>query len=91
MDNEDIQYREKFDYQKYSDLAKDNKVVAIGEVGLDYEQYVTVNPDFFRPGESVPLVGNAGRIKAELGWEPRISFEAMIRQMVRNDLKLLGG
>ena len=65
--------------------------VAFGEVGLDYEQYVTVNPDFFRPGESVPLVGNAGRIKAELGWEPRISFEAMIRQMVRNDLKLLGG
>ncbi|MDY0302433.1 MAG: TatD family hydrolase [Candidatus Moranbacteria bacterium] len=39
VDNEDIKYREKFDYQKYLDLAKDNKVVAIGEVGLDYHHF----------------------------------------------------
>ena len=36
VDNEDINYREKFDYQKYLELARDKKVVAIGEVGLDY-------------------------------------------------------
>ncbi|MDX9913411.1 MAG: TatD family hydrolase [Candidatus Moranbacteria bacterium] len=38
-DNENIKYREKFDYQKYLDLARDKKVVAIGEVGLDYHHF----------------------------------------------------
>lgn len=38
-DNENIKYREKFDYQKYFDLARDKKVVAIGEVGLDYHHF----------------------------------------------------
>lgn len=38
-DNENIKYREKFDYQSYLELAKDKKVVAIGEVGLDYHHF----------------------------------------------------
>ncbi|MFZ2154213.1 MAG: TatD family hydrolase [Candidatus Moraniibacteriota bacterium] len=39
INNEDIKYREEFDYQKYLDLARDEKVVAIGEVGLDYHHF----------------------------------------------------
>jgi GDPmannose 4,6-dehydratase len=35
------------------------------------------------------LVGDAGKAKRELGWEPRTSFEELIRLMVRSDLKLL--
>ncbi|MFA6183552.1 MAG: TatD family hydrolase [Parcubacteria group bacterium] len=38
-DNENIKYREKFDYQKYLTLTQDKKVVAIGEVGLDYHHF----------------------------------------------------
>ena len=63
--------------------------VAFDTVGLDYEKYVIVNPDFFRPGETVPLVGNAAKIRQDLGWYPRISFEDMVRNMVRHDMDLL--
>ena len=63
--------------------------IAFAAAGLEYEQYVKVNEGYFRPGETVPLVGNAARIKADLGWQPQISFEAMIQAMVEQELKLL--
>ena len=63
--------------------------VAFAAAGLEYGQYVKVNEGYFRPGETVPLVGNAARIKADLGWQPQISFEAMIQAMVEQELKLL--
>lgn len=63
--------------------------VAFAAADLEYEQYVKVNEGYFRPGETVPLVGNAARIKADLGWQPQISFEAMIQAMVEQELKLL--
>lgn len=63
--------------------------VAFAAAGLEYEQYVKVNEGYFRPGETVPLVGNAARIKADLGWQPQISFESMIQAMVEQELKLL--
>ena len=63
--------------------------IAFASVGLKYEPYVRLNKEFFRPGEKVPLVGNAARIRRDLGWQPRISFEQMIRDMVRQDLQAL--
>ena len=62
---------------------------AFGEVGLDYESYVKVNPDYYRPGEKVPLVGDASAILRDLGWRSKISFQSMIGCMVRHDLDLL--
>ena len=63
--------------------------IAFSSVGLEYESYVRLNKDLFRPGEKVPLVGNAARIRRDLGWQPRISFEQMIKDMVRQDLLAL--
>ena len=63
--------------------------VAFAAVELEHEQYVRVNEGYFRPGETVPLVGNAARISQDLGWKPRRSFEEMIRTMVRNEMELL--
>ena len=63
--------------------------IAFASVGLEYESYVRLNKDLFRPGEKVPLVGNAARIRRDLGWQPRISFAEMIENMVRQDLLAL--
>ena len=63
--------------------------IAFASAGLEYESYVRLNKDLFRPGEKVPLVGNAARIRRDLGWQPRISFVEMIENMVRQDLLAL--
>jgi GDPmannose 4,6-dehydratase len=59
---------------------------AFSRVGLDYRDHVRVDPAFVRPPEPVPLVADASRARAELGWEPRVSFEAMISLMVDADV-----
>ena len=64
--------------------------VAFDEVGLPWEPHVVIDDAFKRPAEVDLLVGDAGKAKRELGWEPRTSFEELIRLMVRSDLRLLG-
>ena len=63
--------------------------VAFSSVGLEYEKYVKVNEEYFRQGETVPLVGNATKVFRELGWMAKKSFEAMICSMVLHELELL--
>jgi GDPmannose 4,6-dehydratase len=58
-------------------------------VGLNWEDYVVVDPAFYRPDESVQLVGCIYKIKAELGWKPEYSFKQLVELMVEHDLKLL--
>jgi len=60
--------------------------LAFGALDLNYEPYLIIDPKFFRPKEAVPLVGDAGRARRQLGWQPRKSFEGMIREMVQSDL-----
>ncbi len=60
--------------------------LAFEELDLNYESHLVIDPEFFRPKEPVPLVGDAGKAKLQLGWQPRKSFEDMIREMVRSDL-----
>jgi GDPmannose 4,6-dehydratase len=63
--------------------------VAFDRAGLDWERYVVIDDAFKRPAEVDLLVGNPAKAKAELGWEPRTSFEELIRLMVDADLELL--
>jgi GDPmannose 4,6-dehydratase len=65
--------------------------LAFEHVGLEWEPYVVIDPAFLRPAEVDLLVGDSGKAKRELGWEPRTSFEELIRLMVDADLKALGG
>jgi GDPmannose 4,6-dehydratase len=62
---------------------------AFGCVGLNWQDYVSVDPTFYRPDESVQLVGSINKIQSQIGWKPQYSFEQMIELMVDSDLKEL--
>jgi GDPmannose 4,6-dehydratase len=49
---------------------------------------VKVDPRYFRPTEVETLLGDAGKAKRELGWEPRISFDDLVKEMVLADLEV---
>ena len=63
--------------------------IAFAHAGLDYEKYVSVDPALFRPAEVDVLLGDATRARSVLGWEPTISLEQMIGEMVDADIKRL--
>jgi GDPmannose 4,6-dehydratase len=62
---------------------------AFSVVDLEYERYVTVNPEYYRPSETVALCGDATRVRRELGWAPSKDFAAIVEEMVQADLQLL--
>jgi GDPmannose 4,6-dehydratase len=62
--------------------------------GLDEKGYdvsgrcvVSVDPRYFRPTEVDSLLGDASKARTKLGWVPKITFEELVREMVREDLK----
>jgi GDPmannose 4,6-dehydratase len=62
------------------------------EVGRDAKTgkaLVEVDPRFFRPTEVELLIGDATKARQKLGWEPKIKFEQLVREMTQHDLKLL--
>jgi GDPmannose 4,6-dehydratase len=63
--------------------------VAFDHVGLDWEKYVVVDPKFYRPAEVDLLVGDPGKAKRVLGWEPSVTFQELARIMVDADLVAL--
>lgn len=61
--------------------------IAFDHVGLNYEDYVVIDPKYFRPAEVDILLGDPSKAKRKLGWEAKISLEEMILEMVDADLK----
>jgi GDPmannose 4,6-dehydratase len=59
---------------------------AFAHVGLDPSEHVRVDPAFVRPPEATPQIGNASRARDVLGWEPEVTFDALIGEMVDADL-----
>jgi GDPmannose 4,6-dehydratase len=62
---------------------------AFAHVGLTPGDHVVVDPEFVRPHDPVPLVGDPSKAHAKLGWAPRTPFADMIGAMVEADLALL--
>ena len=60
------------------------------EIGKDKETgkvLVKINPEFFRPGEVPLLLGDNSKAKKVLGWEPKVTFKALAKMMVEDDLE----
>lgn len=68
---------------------RDLVACAFETVGLDWEQYVSVDPAFYRPDEPVQLVGCIDKIRQKLNWQPEHSFNRLVEVMVKHDLALL--
>jgi len=49
---------------------------------------IRVDPRYFRPTEVETLLGDASKAKKELGWEPKISFDELVKEMVLADLEV---
>jgi GDPmannose 4,6-dehydratase len=61
--------------------------LAFASVGIqDWERYVVSAGELLRPTESRVLAGDSGKARRVLGWEPEVTFEAMVQEMVRRDL-----
>ena len=62
---------------------------AFGHAGLDWKKYVVTDPAFIRPAEVDLLLADPRRARTELGWEPTVDFEGLVRMMVDADLERL--
>lgn len=65
--------------------------VAFGHVGLKWQDYVEIDPRYFRPSEVDLLLGDCSKARQKLGWEPATSFEELAGLMVDADLALARG
>lgn len=63
--------------------------IAFSHAGLDWRQYVKVDPRLVRPAEVDTLQADPSRAKRELGWAPRTKFPELVRMMVDADLERL--
>jgi len=61
--------------------------IAFQCVGLDYRDYVVQDQRFFRPAEVDLLVADASKVRAKLGWEPKVTFQKLVEMMVAADLE----
>ena len=60
---------------------------AFSYLGLDYRNYVSIDPRFLRPADVIDLVGNASKARRKLDWEPTVTFEELIHMMADYDLE----
>ena len=62
---------------------------AFAHVDLDWERYVEVDPNYYRPAEVHHLQADPSRARELLGWKPTVGFDELVRLMVDADVKLL--
>jgi len=72
-----------------SHTVRDFLQIAFSHVGLNWEDFVTIDKKYVRPAEVEQLLGDSSKAYKELGWKPKVSFQKMITMMVDNDIQQL--
>ena len=67
---------------------KEFLALAFGRAKLNWEDYVQLDPRQIRPAEVDLLQGDPTKARKQLGWQPKVSFEALVAMMVDSDLEL---
>ncbi|MBZ5723449.1 MAG: GDP-mannose 4,6-dehydratase [Acidobacteriia bacterium] len=62
---------------------------AFAHAGLDWQEYVRIDPRYYRPAEVDDLRADASKARRVLGWQPRVRFQELVRMMVDADLTML--
>jgi GDPmannose 4,6-dehydratase len=65
--------------------------LAFSHVGLDYRDYVTLDPQLYRKSEVHRLVGDSSKARARLGWTYPWPLSNLVREMVNTDLEFHNG
>ena len=65
--------------------------VAFSHVGLDHEEFVIIDPAFYRPAEVELLIGNPEKAEQKLGWKAQTNLQQLIESMVDADLQRIDG
>ena len=60
--------------------------LAFSHAGLNWQDHVKVDPDFYRPAEIHQLIGDASKAKRDFDWSTTVSFADLVRMMVDHDL-----
>ena len=63
---------------------------AFNYAGLNWEDHVRIDPQYFRPTEVENLIGDSSKAKKILGWEPKVTFKDLTRIMVDSDFRAAG-
>jgi GDPmannose 4,6-dehydratase len=71
-----------------SHSVRDFVVAAFGHVKLDWEKHVTLDERYLRPSEVDHLLGDASKARQKLGWTPTVTFDALVKMMVEEDLQV---
>lgn len=61
---------------------------AFAQVELDWQEYVEIDPRYFRPTEVDYLLGDPTKVRKKTGWEPKVGFGELVQRMVAHDLEL---
>jgi GDPmannose 4,6-dehydratase len=63
--------------------------LVFSKLGMNYEEYVKINPKYLRPEELDYLCGDSSKARKTLGWKPKYSFEMTVEEMLEYFLKII--
>ncbi len=63
---------------------------AFSYTGLNYDDYVEIDPRYYRPTEADSILANSTKARKQLGWSPRVRFDELVKIMVDSDMRACG-